>query len=179
MGSTNNKDQVGNSDAEARFLGTAKQTLDGSLAYLPTDIEARLNSARLVAMEQARAPGSGYSAAEHGLADALESGQTQLPESVRLRLDAIRGAAMQRANEATQASTGWRMRWTARGFAVPASAFASICVLVTTLAILNLPAPPETMPLVVVENSLVLASAEEIELYENLEFYQWLVDNGW
>ena len=151
-------DKSGADSEEARFLAKVVRRLDGSLAHLPQGIEGRLDSVRQAVMLQASEP--------------------QIPESVTMRLDEIRAAAMQRASAARQANGPWWRRWSPQGFAVPMSAFASLCVLVTTLAIFNLSGTPATMPLVVAENSLVLASEDEIELYENLEFYQWLADNG-
>ena len=185
MKSTFDADNTGAGDEEARFLAKVVQTLDGSLVHLPVEIEERLRSARQAALLQAPQLDSEDSAAASDFAWALESSEQQIPESVKLRLDGIRADAMRKASEALDNAnaeskvSGWRWRrWAPRGFAVPASAFASICVLVTTLAIFNLSEPIETMPLAVAEDSLVLASEEEIELYENLEFYQWLADNG-
>lgn len=178
MGSIIDADKAGTSSDETRFIAKALQVLDSSLTELPPNIEVRLDCARLAALLQARVPGSDNGATARGFAAALESDEGQIPESVRLRLDSIRAGAMQRASAAQQAQGPWWRRWAPQGFAVPASAFASLCILVTTLAIFNLSGAPETMPLVVAENSLVLASEAEIELYENLEFYQWLADNG-
>lgn len=177
MSSTGNTDKEGADGEQARFLARVRQTLDGSLTHLPDGVAGRLDAARHGALTQARESDSAGSAAGRSFVSTLETSERQLPESVTKRLDAIREGAMQRARvDAVEAANG--RRWALRGFAVPASAFASVCMLVTTLAIFYLPEPPETMPLVVAENSLVLASEDEIELYENLEFYQWLADNG-
>ncbi len=170
---------------EARFLAKVVQTLDSSLVQLPVGFEERLGNARQAALMQASQIESDDGARISNFARSLESSELQIPESVNLRLDGIRTEAMRRARQALDGSTserkgrGWRwMRWPPQGFAVPASAFASICLLVTSLLILSPSEPIETMPLAVAEDSLVLASEEEIELYENLEFYQWLADNG-
>lgn len=186
MSSTFDADNAGAGDEEARFLAKVVQTLDSSLVHLPTQFEERLSGARQAALLQAGELDSEDGAATNDFAWALESSEQQIPESVKRRLDGIRAEAMCKASEALGKATaerkgsGWRWtRWAPQGFAVPASAFASICVLVTTLAIFNPSEPLETMPLAVAEDSLVLASEEEIELYENLEFYQWLADNGW
>lgn len=153
--------------------------------HLPVELEERLSSARQGALLQAGQLDCEDSAAASDFAWALESREQQIPESVKLRLDGIRAEAMRKASEsldkanAEHKGSGWKWsRWAPQGFAVPASAFASICVLVTTLAIFIPSEPLETMPLAVAEDSLVLASEDEIELYENLEFYQWLADNG-
>jgi len=34
------------------------------------------------------------------------------------------------------------------------------------------------LPVVLSEDGLLIASADELELYQNLEFYQWLADSG-
>ena len=165
--------------AEEGFLAKVTQTLDGSLTTLPDDVEARLFSARNAAMVQTRVPGSPNSLATEADSNVASTfGDQEIPAPIRVRLDAIRATAMQRAGAAPQRQQRWWTRLAPQGFVVPASAFASICTLVTTLAIFNFSAPPETMPLAVADSSLALASTEEIELYENLEFYQWLADNG-
>jgi len=185
MSSTFNTDKAATGSDEARFLAKVMQTLDSSLTQLPNGIEERLDASRHAAMLQSLGPSRENSAVNGRFAATLASSKQQIPESVNQRLDAIRAGAMQRASAALQKTDGaakskgwWWRRWTAGTYTVPASAFASICMLVTTLAIFNLPDTPETMPLVVAESSLVLASEEEIELYENLEFYQWLADNA-
>ena len=178
MSSIFDADKPGSDSEEARFLRKVVQTLDSSLTHLPLGIEGRLDSVRHAVMLQAKEPSSESSAADMRFVAVIESSEPQIPESVRIRLDAIRAGAMQRASAAQQEKASWWSRWLPQGSALPVSAFASICMLVTTLAIFNLSGTPETMPLVVAENSLVLASEEEIELYENLEFYQWLADNG-
>ena len=185
MNSTFDADNAGAGDKEARFLAKVVQTLDSSLVHLPVEFEERLSSARQAALLQAPQLDSEGGAVTSDFAWALKSSEPHIPESVKLRLDGIRAEAMCKASEALDKAnaerkgSAWRWRrWAPQGFAVPASAFASICVLVTTLAIFNLSEPIETMPLAVAEDSLVLASEEEIELYENLEFYQWLADNG-
>ena len=176
MNSTFDAKKTGAGDEEARFLAKVVQTLDSSLMHLPVELEERLQAGQLDCED---------SAAASDFAWALESREQQIPESVKLRLDGIRAEAMRKASEsldkanAEHKGSGWKWsRWAPQGFAVPASAFASICVLVTTLAIFIPSEPLETMPLAVAEDSLVLASEDEIELYENLEFYQWLADNG-
>ena len=185
MNSTFDADKAGASNEEARFLARVVQTLDSSLVHLPEGIEGQLVSARQAALPQIQELDNEGSVAAMGFASASDSSEQQIPESVTLQLAGIRAEAMRKASAAlenpttTRKSSGrWWTRWAPQGFAVPAGAFASICMLVTTLAIFNLSEPVETMPLAVAENSLVLASEEEIELYENLEFYQWLADNG-
>lgn len=179
------KDLAGSNSDEARFLARVADTLESSLIQLPPALESRLDSARHAAMLQAWEMDGERNAAQANFGALLDSSAPKIPESVHLRLDAIRAQAMQRASAAQLKSqqshpdvAWWKKLWPAQGFAVPVSAFASISVLVTTIAIFSGTNAPETMPLIVAENSLVLASEDEIELYENLEFYQWLAENG-
>jgi len=62
-----------------------------------------------------------------------------------------------------------------RRFAVPVGAFATACVLVTVVSLFYL--RPNGSPLLD-EDIILFASTDEIELYQNLEFYEWLAENG-
>ncbi|MES3007720.1 MAG: DUF3619 family protein [Pseudomonadota bacterium] len=173
--------------SDERFVRRVAAMLDSSVETLPPHIEARLDSMRSTALTRV---------SEHAVfvqsAESILSGEEHvdgLPIAVRERLDGIRAQALQRAAltlEARSSSTGSRLavspQWAARlfgpGLKVPAGAFASVCVLVTTLAVFTVRDAEDVIPPAMSEEGLVLASAEEIELYENLEFYQWLAENG-
>lgn len=185
MSSTFNRDESSEESAEARFLAKVMETLDASLTQLPQSMQERLDGVRHAAMAQAQEAEIENDFDHVNYGRVFTDSEKQIPETVKTRLDEIRAQAMQRARNGQNGTerswivqAWWSKLWPPRGFAVPASAFASVCMLVTTLAIFNMPESPESMPLAVAENSLVLASEEEIELYENLEFYQWLADNG-
>lgn len=185
MNSTLDANKLGTDKEEACFLAKVVQTLDVSLEHLPEGVEQQLGNARHTALLLVPQLDSENGSSTSDFAWALEVSEQQISESIRLRLEGIRAGAMRKASAALDKSNaehngrGWVWRqWAPRGFAVPASAIASICMLVTTLAIINLPESSETMSLVVAENSFVLATEEDIELYENLEFYQWLAENG-
>jgi hypothetical protein len=168
-------------DDETLFLKRVVEVLDDSLVREQASLMRRLDSVRHSALLQLGDTQQVNIAARADFVPALDESTEQLPEAIRLRLDGIRAQALQRARAAhsqKSRTTWWQGLWPAKGFALPASAFASISVLVTTLAIFNGSDTTETMPLLVAENSLVLASEAELELYENLEFYQWLADNG-
>ena len=59
------------------------------------------------------------------------------------------------------------------GLWIPAAAFASVCM--AAIIYLSLPAPNQ--PQIEVDDFEMLSSTENIELYEDLEFYQWLEDS--
>ena len=60
---------------------------------------------------------------------------------------------------------------------VPVSAFATACVLVT-VATLFFQFPEQPTGELAEADILLFASSDEIELYDNLEFYLWLAENG-
>lgn len=164
---------------EERFLLKVGAVLDNSVPHTPSTLMARLNSARHAAMLQAHDV-RGCEAAQQTIVQTLDGSAEHLSPEIRSRLDAIRGLAMQRARESSggRVRAGGQWRDWFRSLALPASAFASVCVLVITVAVFRQPEQQDTMPVLVADNVLLLASEEDLELYENLEFYQWLADNG-
>jgi len=166
---------------EERFVLRVAAELDNSLGSLTAAERVRLDAARRASLVRAGLESVEHSAAHSAFARALDESAERIPEDVRRRLDAIRGQAMARARSArrdteiTNAWFPWRMP---RGFAVPAGAFASVGVLVTALTLFPSPQAPEVLPAALAEDGLLIASADELELYQNLEFYQWLADNG-
>lgn len=184
MGKKPETEQTDELSADARFVRRAADVLNASMSGLPPSVTARLNSIRESAVASADADlqrASMTSEPATGSA-VLARRNDSLPTDVVDRLDDIRARAMQRAAQRSQRGhgllTGWRERLDGLSFGVPAGAFASICVLVTTLAIFNLLASEEPIPASLAEDVLLLASVDDIELYENLEFYQWLAENG-
>ncbi|MCP5358989.1 MAG: DUF3619 family protein [Pseudomonadales bacterium] len=164
---------------EERFLLKVGAVLDNSLPRTPPALVARLDSARHAAMLQVR-DSRGCEVAQQNIVQTLDDSAEHLSPEIKSRLDAIRGLAMQRARESSGGLVRAGRQWQDwfRSLALPASAFASVCVLVITVAVFRQPDPQETMPELVADNALLLASDEDLELYENLEFYQWLADNG-
>jgi len=68
----------------------------------------------------------------------------------------------------------WRMRDYGSAWLLPAGAFASIVATAVALSIMV--AEPGNGLAREVDDLELLTSGEEIELYENLEFYEWLQD---
>lgn len=172
---------TGNLDSDERFAARVVAMLDSSIEALPPHIEARLNSMRSATL--ARAAGPDVFVRSAGLILSSEEAAEGLPPSVSARLDDIRAQALQRAARQLEQSShpaGWGVlaRLLKPQLGIPVGAFASVCVLVTTLALLTVREPNEVVPVAMNEEGLVLASADDLELYENLEFYQWLADNG-
>ncbi|MCB1649766.1 MAG: DUF3619 family protein [Pseudomonadales bacterium] len=159
---------------EERFLLRVAAVLDTSVQSLPPALIDDLDRARHAAM-LGQQDVNHHEPGQQAIVQTLEDSAGQLPAGIHARLDSIRAKAMQRARE-TSGRPGWQERFS--GLALPASAFASVCVLVVALAVFRQPEPQELMPVLVADDALLLASEVELELYENLEFYQWLADNG-
>ena len=172
--SYSHRDPQDSSD-DAKLVRKASSVLESSLDDNSLAIQHRLDSARHAAMLRVWQP----SAAQDTIAQTLNVSAQQLPEGVSDRLDAIRQQALMRANSRTEKSRAWLDRIIpTSSFAVPASAFAFSSVMVMALFLLPNQAQQEVMPLVVAENDLVFVPGQELELYENLEFYQWLEETG-
>jgi hypothetical protein len=171
---------MGKPDDE-HFTARVAAALDSSIEELPPRIEARLDSMRSTAL--ARVAGHDAFIRSAGMVLSSEEAAEGLPPFVSARLDDIRAQALQLAARQLQQKlqvTGWGVlsRLLNPRLGIPAGAFASVCVLVTTFTLLTVRDPDEVMPAAMNEEGLVLASADDLELYENLEFYQWLADNG-
>jgi len=111
----------------------------------------------------------------------------QLIEGIRNRLDeqvaGLDSATCSRLAQARRlalaAAAQPRPRWrkmtrTAGDWLVPAGAFAS--VLATAVALTLMVAEPGDGSAGEMDDVELLTAGEELELYENLEFYQWLQD---
>lgn len=175
-------DLINGLNDEERFVLRVAAELDASLEVMTPQDRARLDTARRTALQHAGGLDAVQTPAGSAHAKALLAGSAQqIPEEIRQRLDGIRANAMHRARAAQRQSVfSRRSRWLQlpRAFAVPAGAFASVSVLVTTLALFSPVETPEVLPVALSDDGVLIASAEELELYQNLEFYQWLADNG-
>ena len=157
-------------NADKQFLCKVSAALDNSLDGDALLIMQRLDAARHAAMLRVWRPDGQQEALVQTLSDSTQ----ELPANVSLRLDAIRQQAMARAKPGP-----WFARiWPPSGFAIPASALAFSCLLVTAITLFSGQNQLEAMPFVIAENELMAVSEQELELYENLEFYQWLSETG-
>lgn len=167
--------------SEEQFLQAIREHLDRSIEPLPLETTARLDSARLSAV-QARVA-SQPDAVANKLRDGLDE-LGELPTGINGRLDLARQQAMaryrprnafslrlQRSVDALWSSlAGLNLQKTA-------GMVATACVVVTTASILLWNTPADT-PLSLEDELALVASAEDFELYENLDFYLWLAENG-
>ncbi len=162
--------------AEQRLLKKATAVLDDSLVANSPVVMRQLDAARHAALLRAWQPMHG----QDGITQTLDESAQQLPNEINKRLDAIRQQAIARGRpERTEIPASWLNNlWPPRGYAIPGSAFAFSCLLVTALTLFPTQSPQEAMPLVVAEDDLVIMPDQELELYENLDFYQWLADSG-
>ena len=179
------KDAMIDDAAAEHFAARVAALLNSSTEGLPPHVEARLNSMRANAM--IRVSGQEDFVRNAGLTLASGEGVENLPVEVRGRLDDIRAQALQRAGRKLRTQrpspvvgllTWLRARLIGTELGIPAGAFASVCLLMMTLAVFSLREPDEVLPVAMLEEGLVLASGDDIELYANLEFYQWLAENG-
>lgn len=158
------------------------QHLDRSTQDLDAEVVARLDALRMQAME--RTATDTDSVDEALLVDAVLTGleEQPLPGSVSSRLDAMRAQAVDRytAPEAKptkpQIQT-WLQTWFGEKLALSASMVATACVLVTVVSLVYVREGSEGN-LTLNDELTLVASAEDLELYENLDFYLWLDENG-
>lgn len=106
----------------------------------------------------------------------LDEDVAQLDSATLSRLRRAREQALSAA--ATGGKTWWRPGFlsgrSAGDWLVPAGAFASIVA--TAIALSLMVTDPENDLARELEDLDLLTAGEELELYENLEFYQWLED---
>ena len=107
----------------------------------------------------------------------LDEDVANLDDATLSRLRHARQLALSAASEGKQGGT--RTRWLSGrpsgDWLVPAGAFAS--VVATAFALTLMVAEPENGLTREVEDLDLLTAGEELELYENLEFYQWLEES--
>jgi hypothetical protein len=153
--------------------------LDASIADLPNPIQQQLKQSRQAALLQ-----NAHIGMQESLGEELDSISSLAPE-IEARLDQIRHSAVARFEQqqdrgaaSTHSSVnGWlKSQIDSFNFATSAGMLATACVMVTALSIFYVYSRPAGTLTLEEEISLV-ATAEDIELYENLEFYLWLAEN--
>ena len=157
--------------------------LDQSVAQIDAGTQVRLNDIRGRALAQNRitepvndSEESLVMAAQANLDDSI----ADLDPAVLARLNEARKSALAQ-NGLSKSTPGFWQQLAARfklpQMSAPISAFATACVLVT-VATLFYRFPNQTVNELADTDVLLFASSDEIELYDNLEFYLWLADNG-
>jgi hypothetical protein len=159
--------------------------LDASIAHLPQAIEQSLLECRLAALLQnlQLVPQD-----TEGLAKAVSrelDNSSALSPDIEARLDQIRQSAVakfeqlqEKTTETSRFSLSAWIKTQSHSFNLSASAgmLATACVMVTAISIFYVNSRP-TGTLTLEEEIGLVATAEDIELYENLEFYLWLAEN--
>lgn len=159
--------------------------LDVSIAHLPLAIEQSLLECREAALLQNAQP---VPQDAEDLAQAVSrelDNNSALSPDIEARLDQIRHSAVakfeQLQEQTTETSRFSLIAWIktqSDSFNLSASAgmLATACVMVTAISIFYVNSRPAGTFTLEEEIGLV-ATAEDIELYENLEFYLWLAEN--
>lgn len=159
--------------------------LDASIAHLPRSTVRYLAEGRQAALLQNAHLGSQDVA---GLVQTVSKeldDSSALPPNIEARLDQIRHSAVARFEQLQEKSTEtsrfsmptWiKTQFDSFSFTTSAGMLGTACVLVTAIAIFYANSRPAGTLTLEEEISLV-ATAEDIELYENLEFYLWLAEN--
>ncbi len=96
----------------------------------------------------------------------LDHRAQNVDEEVRRRLQQARRAAVQAAQTQSTSRPGWL---------VPAGGFA-VLVIAISVTYYGLQTIQEPAPLASVEDVPILVAPEDLELYEELDFYQWLAE---
>jgi len=170
---------------QTQIASLAAKSLDKSVTELDVAIKARLDESRQRALliKQVSEP------MDEGLERIVEASKVSLDDSshiltseVSQRLDAIREQALTQpvkigTPDAKSFTEYVRRFFTNLRLAVPVSGFATAFVLVVVVSLVYQNSGP-TGSLFIDDDIVLFASADDIELYENLEFYQWLADNG-
>ena len=166
------------SDSDTALVNEVRRRLDRSLTTLSPGLEAELGQARSAALRLASQDSLNRN---HKAREQLDS--ALLPSgTVSHNLDRLRALALaQRPDASRQPADSVFARLTA-AFAtlwqsIPAKLVASCCVvLAMATLVLNTQLAPDSFN--TSDEIALLASADEIELYENLDFYLWLAEEG-
>jgi len=111
-----------------------------------------------------------------------EPAEDVLVQQVRAQLDhsceALDGHTLSSLNRIRHAALE-KQHKRSHPFLVPFGGLVTTCVLVLSVLLIDRPGMPESIPTgaSTLEDIEILTSAEELDFYENYEFYQWLADN--
>lgn len=174
---------------ENRFVQEICQRLDASIEHLDPSISARLDSSRQDALQSKL---QSIDKEADSLAQKVRrelNDNTGVSAEIEARLDQIRQQAIARLDTAelrgapslvAQIRDWFESRFSTFSLPVPGTVprtmLATACVLVTVVSIFYVNFRP-TGSLSLEEEISLVASAEDIELYENLDFYLWLAEN--
>jgi len=159
--------------------------LDASIAHLPQAVEQSLLECRQAALLQNAqlAPQNAEGLAQ-AVSRELDDRSTLAPD-IEARLDQIRHSAVARFEQLQEKAaatshfslSAWvKTQSDSFNFSASAGMLATACVMVTAISIFYANSRPAGI-LTLEEEIGLVATAEDIELYENLEFYLWLAEN--
>ncbi|MCI5106307.1 MAG: hypothetical protein MRY76_06325 [Pseudomonadales bacterium] len=161
--------------SEEEFIAAVGRMLDRSLEQLDPAIQQRLDSARQLAQSQ----DSLTAPLSHAARQSLDR-QSEISPEVEARLDQIR----QRALDRMPGPAEYRQRRSLmeviseglqqRAWQLSAGMLATGFVLVTAISLLPYGSNTE---LSLDQELALLATEDDIELYQNLDFYLWLAEN--
>jgi len=109
----------------------------------------------------------------HAAQKTLDESLDQLDSSTQLRLQTIRREAIKQCEDKQDSGkTNHNRQWSS--WVLPASGFASIAlVMVLTIGLWQQTGTEQNI-LANLEDMSLLTASDDLELYEELEFYQWL-----
>ncbi len=166
------------------FLQEVCKHLDASIAHLPQAIEQRLTEGRQAALLQKAHLMQDTEGLALTVSRELDDNSPLSPD-IEARLDQIRDSAVARFEQLQEKTKKpsrlsllvWtKTQFNSFNFSASAGMLATACVMVTVISIFYVNSRP-TGSLTLEEEISLVATAEDIELYENLEFYLWLVEN--
>lgn len=173
---------------EDRFVQMICSHLDTSIEHLDPALEKRLHRIReaaLLPQSVAVAEDHANTVLMHNVRDSLQR-DPPLPADIQAQLDIVRKLAvakMQQRDSNVFRALHSRIRYGISSLldmsqlARPANMLATACVLVTVVSLSYVSLRPAgTIPLD--DEIALIASADDFELYENLDFYLWLAENG-
>jgi hypothetical protein len=178
---------------EIEFLDAIRRQLDQSIAQLDPPTALRLDAmrARVLNPSKQETKDSLEFHDQRNADDLLHAIQTKLdhdtslPPEIEARLDGIRQRAVAKLDSQQNQSQGTALSRLLKqagivlnAFTLPipaASLVATACVMVTVVALFYVASGP-SVSLSFEEEISLIASADDIELYENLEFYLWLAE---
>lgn len=170
--------------AEEVFIQEVCKHLDASIAHLPQNIALQLNESREAALLiEAHLIPQDKKRLGNATGRELDDDAALSPD-IEARLDQIRQLAVakfeqQQLTKETRGfsfSTWIKTQVDSFNFSASAGMLATACVLLTAISIFYVNSRPAGTLTLEDEIGLV-ATAEDIELYENLEFYLWLAEN--
>ncbi|MGD8592851.1 MAG: hypothetical protein PVF82_08470 [Gammaproteobacteria bacterium] len=104
-----------------------------------------------------------------------KAAKSTLDNSTALLDDDVRQRLQQARRNAMHAATRYPSRFAMRPSWVAAGSFA-VLALVTSVVFYQYRPVSESSPMASIEDMPILTAPEELELYEELDFYQWLAE---